>query len=217
MWQFVTTPSINEDASSIQGLVGASSSDNYDKIHWRNITEIIKFTKKYMKNISCNVDLPIIPWTGKKGHDCLCFLNFDSHCFVLLYLYKAKFAYIADGTNRFIEDPKKSEDIREIVGLPLKALSYNQQFKIDFCASSAVLIALELLTNYKKNIFPRELIPSPSLVKRVRGEMGHMSGSTPLDIPLHLRKKNLSCPYCGKSFRGKNSSYKPHIRKCSSM
>lgn len=91
------------------------------------------------------------------------------HCYVILYDASEKRGIIADGRNTFIEDATVQQELKALLKFDLIAISYDQQFREDQCATSAVMIALELMRAYKqgKDRLPASLTTSKVLRNRV--------------------------------------------------
>lgn len=143
-------------------------------------------------------------------------ITLDSHYFIAFYSTKKSKFFIADGTNQAYDN----ETIRQIFSRVTKNselafLKYIQQVKVNFCASSAVAIAVQMTRydhfgiidqlleigsssriwkEYLPKLFDDKLIESANIKKKW--------------IPINERFLLLHCHKCGKSARG----YKNHVK-----
>lgn len=160
-----------------------------------------------------NVNIKVESWLNFGDEDALYFLGFESHCYVVLYLKQSNFGYIADGSNRYIEVIGVAEDIRRLLGIRLVGCKIHQKTRIDYCSSSAVLIALELTKNYRTKNFLIDLIAPVERKERVIKAL-HKYESELMDLPpLHERRLRLVCPYCDITYAAKRSkAFSMHLR-----
>lgn len=201
--------------SNIEKLLGSTKSSKVEKRNWQNIKDIISLFLLFKLHKFPDVCIATEAWENFKNNDSIFFLDHGSHCYVLLYYADRGFAFIADGGNSFSSSSKISKEIRQILNIKLISRRYNQQTRVDHCASSAILIALEFVRAYKNKIVPK-VLSSP---KRWRAQVikrMHLFDSHSLSLPpLHLRKQLLKCEFCDKGFKSNDRSrYYHHMLMC---
>lgn len=203
--------------SHIKGIVGATNSKEkcltYTLENWVPMERILeKFQQmkdKYFPKSTINAVI---------GHDIgskdmIHFIQYQSHCIVLLYDHNKNIAHISDGNNLYLNDIEFCRDIKALLRIRIRACSYDQQTKIDHCGSSAVLIALEFVRHFEKKSRPQQLVSPSSWVKLIKEQFHHFESMTlPLDS-VNLRRNQLICSVCKKSFRAdQRRGYFNHIR-----
>lgn len=156
--------------------------------------------------------IPVKQWDGQASKDTLFLLDFEVHCYVLLYMHSLKAAFIADGANIFRDDQETAESIKKLVNFRLISVEYDQQLRVDHCTSSAVLIGIELLRMKARGIREFKIAPREYWKKRLTQQF-HPEESAPLKkTKLGGRRQDLVCPYCSKTFLlSKRQAYSAHI------
>lgn len=206
--------------SKIVGLVGANldSDQEISRANWADMDTILdKFqTLRTNKNLCTWIEAK--QWTSLEAKDCLYFLNYEFHCYVLLYVHKLKAAYIADGGNVFRTEQRIANEIERIVKIRLISIAYDQQLKVDHCASSAILIGIELLRMHAKGIRLQKLISSKYWRNRLASTL-HRAESKALKIPtLGKRRERLKCAQCAKTYKStERKSLTMHINRVHKM
>jgi len=161
-----------------------------------------------LKNMrSYKSSLEVSSWDGSLDRDRILLLDHDSHCYVICYLSEQSLGYIADGTVR--------EEIAKFTGLKLVGLNYNQQFRVDHCASSAVMIALELIRHHKQGQWPESLAAPRSLRSRIEKRFHKFESESVSEQPLHAKRRWHICSKCSKLFPNtKRRAFIMHQRSC---
>jgi len=140
-------------------------------------------------------------WTNLDQKDTLYFLDYKFHSYVLPYITERKLAYIADGDNLFRDCDQLASEIRELFGVRLILIAFDQQLRVDHCASSAILIAIELLRMYRRKIRFQKLICKASLREALVRSF-HGAESKPMQLPsLKMRRQKLKCSFCDKCYK----------------
>lgn len=129
------------------------------------------------------------------NNDSICFVAFESHCYVALYYENQNFAYVADGQNMFACSVDKSTQVRALLGITrIRPVMFSQQAKVDFCGSSAVMIALEFVRWYRLGSMTKTIFCPTSWRAQIVGEL-HKFPSAPVPLPpLHLRERIQDVP-----------------------
>lgn len=203
--------------SGIRGIIGASSQlkEDINIDNWVTLETITGRFEHYRAQFFSSVALTVKTTIEFGLVDSLHFIDYEYHCFVVLFLAEKGLGIIADGSNLYIENSAYREELRKILEIRLISCFFNKQCKIDHCGSSAVLIGLELVRAYRDNIRPTSLTPPSRLRRRVVMSM-HPFESKSLKLPpLNKREQQLVCPHCRKTYRGnKRHPYLVHIRHC---
>jgi len=202
--------------SNVIGLLGASSDESrVNTDNWVSMEQIISTFSTFKENYFPSVDLQGQEWSEFEPRDGVYFLNFDRHCYVVLYIHKAQLGFISDGACLFRDEIETADEIRSLLGISLVPCTYAQQTKIDHCGSSAVLIALEMVRAYQVGIKPVRLSSPDRWKKRITEAMHKYKSELANLPPLHLRRIQLSCPNCRKAFKfGHRRQYAQHVRLC---
>jgi len=169
-----------------------------------------------LKNIgSYKSRIEVSPWDDSLDRDRILLLDHDSHCYVICYLSGQSLGYIADGTNNYMNDGTVREEIAKFTGLKLVGLNYNQQFRVDHCASSAVMIALELIRHHKQGQWPESLAAPRSLRSRIEKRFHKFESESVSEQPLHTKRRWRICSKCSKHFPNtKRRAFIMHQRSC---
>lgn len=140
--------------SKIKGLLGASlEQDNLNRENWTTLDNVLRTFEELRVHNKISQDIVTKEWGQfETGKDVLYYLKHDFHCYAILYVHKLEAAYIADGGNIFRTDQNIANEIRQIVKIRLISVTYDQQLKIDHCASSAVLIGVEMIRMHEKGL-----------------------------------------------------------------
>lgn len=206
----------NLEFSKITGLMGSSATKDVNKLNWCSMEQILEWYYKFKNEYFDSVKLDAKEWDGFGNEDCLFFLRLNNHAYVILYYATERIGYIADGTNNYLNNIDDSIDIRKALKIKLIGCTYEQQNRIDYCASSAVLIALELTKAYGKNEKNEHLISPKQRRERIIRTL-HKFESQPLDNSTALDKRQfVYCPKCGKKYYAKQRrNLHMHQIKCS--
>lgn len=209
----------NLKLSKIKGLYGAAPACRDDTLNpnaWVSIDEVLDVINKWSnhKTYKCNID--IVEFKGRlHKRDIIYVVGHLNHCYVVLYIAKHKRGYISDGRNTYIEDVSIRRALKDKLKVHLSSARYSQQTKVDHCAISAAVIALEMKRCYKLQRRPRQLIATKTMLGRTEKTLSKDSSLTIDDrLPVHKRFNN-SCKGCGKSYYNKNRrGITGHENKC---
>jgi len=189
--------------SKIVGLLGADSSnlELTNRDNWVTMDTILTHVSKLRSRLNIKTQIKVLQWTDFGNEDCLYFLDHGFHCFVLLHVVKRNAAYIADGGNLFRENKKVANEIRQLLGIRLISLRFNQQLKVDHCGSSAILIGIQMLRMYAKGMTYQDIV-CPKYLREMLTKKLHTAQSKPLELPaLGKRRAKLVCPFCAKTYK----------------
>lgn len=200
--------------STIKGLLGADKkNETVNRRNWVSMETVIETFLKYKKQNKLNYDLPTQQWTNFGDEDALYFLDYQFHCLVLLYYHEEKQALIADGGNLFRENNRIAEGVRKLLGIRLISIPYDQQTKVDYCATSAVLIAFEFLRMHRDKVRLARIDSAKTYRKRLPRAL-HKHKSELLDLSeLRKHRKALICTHCAKTYKSTDRrAYWLHLR-----
>lgn len=199
--------------SKIPAIVGASSEKGINENNWVSLTQIIetyqKIKAKYFPGLEIEFEQwqPLTIW--KQG---IYLVPYQSHCYVILFLEKENYGLIADGTNNYISNAQLKLNLRALLKISLREVTFNQQNNIDYCGSSAVLISFEFARMVKTNIFRNNIITSTELTTKIQ-KLLHPFKSEQIEKPLHERRQLLVCENCKRKFLNtKRRNYFQHIK-----
>lgn len=195
---------------------GDQTTDKLNHNNFVKISEVEKTLKTYLEQIKLTTTLNIITYKESvPDEDSIILMAYESHCYVILYYAGKHLGYIADGANLFIEDAELANELTEELDIALVGRKFEQQLGLDHCASSAVMIATELIRHYQYNIKPDKIIITHKQRLQRLTKNFHKEKSVKLnDKPLHEFRIQFICNVCGKRFnRSNGKGYKIHIAK----
>lgn len=213
---------VGEPLTTMRQLIGASNSQDVNKDIWIDMeTTLNLFMKLKSWRHMDNVNIPIERWTNFKEQDGLYFLDYDSHCYVILYLYSENLGYLADGGNLFSAYKSVSAEIKRLLRIPLTQVKFNFQTRVDHCSSSAIAIGMELLRAYKKMI-PNELICSAETYKYILNKVYQVKSIHRFYYKSKVDQnykpggsKRIKCFWCDKTYLTKDRrAFNMHTRQC---
>lgn len=188
--------------STLVEVFGASGdASETNSANWVPISGVLAAVDKFDRIKDGFPPVEEFPGQGERS---IRVLGFQQH---LLVLYTSPFSgttYIADGTDWFLQSPEVNKKITEFLGYQPIGVRFVGQNHVDYCASSAVMIALEFRRSYRARQEPTLLKAERTIYERVRKEF-HQYASRATESPEPLR--NLApdvCPFCGKEFASRN-------------
>lgn len=199
--------------SKIEGFVGAvPDSSGLNDNNWVKPSTIVSMIKYFLDQRGHSNVIPVEVWDKLSGEDTLYIVPLEGHCYVVLYYAKKGFGYIADGGNNFIKDRDVEEDLSQMMNLILVPRKFDQQHGVDHCGSSAVVLSLEMINQYRLNIKPDSISVNMTLYKKVKALMHPDSSAQMTTSNISKFQPNLKCEICGKKFgKGRQRAYKRHI------
>lgn len=206
--------SVNLTLSKIVGLMGAdSSTGGHNESNWISMATLLGQFEQVRVRKKLPLSLLALEWNGFIKQDALYFLRHDQHCYVLLHIVNRQLAFIADGGNVFRTNLKVANEIKQLLGIRLVSLSFDQQLAIDHCGSSAILIGVELLKMHCRKSRFQELVASKSLRTELVTALHKESSQPTTKPPLGQRRKVLDCPHCNRKFKStQGRNLNTHLR-----
>lgn len=193
--------------SEIEGLQGAGPSSEQQSVqNWTTMSTLLAKFEQVRRQTKNSSTLLASEWFQFGDQDQLYFLHHQQHCFVLLHIVSRRLAYIADGANIFRTDQQVAGEIKALLNIRLVPLEYTQQLGNDHCASSAILIGLELLKMHSRGIRFQKLITSKCLRAQVVKYLHRYESSTVAQTPLRQRRETLTCSFCDKTYKSTQAS-----------
>lgn len=207
----------NLELSTIEGRWGADKKDNnINQANWINKPQLFATYEQARKKRG----LPHIKieMLNKFEHEnTIFFYPYNQHLYVLYYIAKEKKCYVADGRNFFLNDKNKRNKILEYINaksINFEGIYYGQQTRVDFCGSSAILIAIAFNAFNAKHTIPTSLVVSKKLRTFVIKKLHHYESK----LVANHRKTNyaimkLTCNQCNKKFK-KGRQLNAHAITC---
>lgn len=173
--------------------------------HDRYKTDLKVTVKHFMEKVSLNENAIVV-------------ILFENHYYTILWLKDRETAFIADGNN-LSEDSEILSIFKKKLNLgeELKSIKFDKRTKVDYCASAAVLIALEFSRMYKHRDFNYEKIEVPKhLYERVSKAL-HQKESSPQEGKFDIKKVRpyLKCRFCEfVTKKGRSALVNHELKKC---
>jgi len=201
--------------SKIEKLVGASTKVSHNKRNWITIGRILDCIGRFRKHKSYELAIRVESWNSNHTCDKIYLYEYESHCFVILYIHSRKTGYIADGANIFIDDLETQTEIRNLLQIKLTPVIYERPLRADFCGSSAVFITLDFNRCYKKKELPISLTTPKSLRDNITNLLHKHSSDKVEQKVLNDFSSWVKCTNCSKNFRSDNRSrLNQHLKFC---
>lgn len=173
--------------------------------NWRTAQDIIdmafRYTpKKYHEVIQvAKLEKP----AEVSKQDMIYLICHNNHALVGLYLRSQRLLIIADGENAYLEDSSLRKDINNWLQVPIRAVKFLYQTKLDHCASSAAILIARFIEYYAKDAdIPSTVLVSKDRLNKIRKTM-HTEPSLPLKQWTPIRDQEMiQCdwPGCGAKF-----------------
>jgi len=126
-------------------------------------------------------------------------------------------AYICDRRNVFRSDWKTAKEIRSILSIRLISLVFEQQFHVDYCGSSAMLIAVEMVRMHAKEIQYKQIHCYEALRQELVRKLHQQKCELVALQKLRNRRKQLKCAFCAKTYKSnERRNLSLHITRCHS-
>lgn len=167
--------------------------------NWVTASKIMEVVLGYTrKEYRDSIQIKYIDEPSKLGtQDYIILLDAYPHIVAGVYYASKNLAYIADGDNAFIEDKETRTKIRRLIDVPVKAVPFIKQNKVDYCASSAVAICVKF---YQLYATAQDIPPILEVAKFVHGNVKktlHSAKSESLKSwePVNNRKVAFKCDF----------------------
>ena len=169
---------------------------------------MIKTYQKFERYVYGAETISVLEWSGElPTSDSIIVLPYTFHIYLCLYYARRQLCFIADDSNMFNSRYEVNAGLRKLIKCNMIGCFFDQQTKLDYCGSPAVLISLELKRAYFSLKLPLELAAPKRNVERVTAELHHFE-SNGLEKPLHEIRRKLKCVKCLKGFM------RNHRRRC---
>lgn len=198
----------NLDLSPIEGYMGSSDVQLANKDNWLKMSVLLKEFAFYKSQYFDDVALKFESWTSFGEEDGIYFVEWQNHCYVVLYIATKRVGYIADGGRLFRTDSELAQELEQLLEIRLISCEYLQQTGVDHCVSSAILIGLGMIQSYRMQLPPLTIVVPKSWHKRITEAMHDYESKSVELLPLHLRRARLTCRVCGKGFHKKLQCYR---------
>jgi len=102
------------------------------------------------------------------GKDEIFLMCASNHCIGLFYRQKDERGYIFDSENCWLTNNSLKQELARLEGMmPIKAVKYAYQARLDFCGSQVASAAIELISWHRRDYIPQEIHPSPVIRRRL--------------------------------------------------
>lgn len=157
--------------STIRAKAGASGSYIFNTENWVDIEEILRVVRMNQTSTRYNSHAEVTQLEENFGDkDQIYIYVYLDHFFVIAFRPSERFAYVADGMNEFSNNYQVRSDFYLQFQRKFRSIRFEQQTAVDFCGSSAALIALEMRNLFKAFDFenwPKLITVPTGLRKRI--------------------------------------------------
>jgi len=194
--------------SELLGYYGHNDDGIQNRRNWITIEQMIKTYQKFERYVYGAETISVLEWSRElPASDSIIVLPYTFHIYLCLYYARRQLCFIADDSNMFNSRYEVNAGLRKLIKCNMIGCFFDQQTKLDYCGSPAVLISLELKRAYFSLKLPLELAAPKRNVERVTAELHHFE-SNGLEKPLHEIRRKLKCVKCLKGFM------RNHRRRC---
>lgn len=206
----------------IEGAISTGKATKHNTYNWTDLKTMKQVAQHYLKYSKFNTDLKLIVShldnLKKPSQDSIIIALLLNHYYAILYISKSNTAFITDGKNEIFQKDIEATFQRKL-GANINKIEMNRQFKIDHCASAALLGALELIKHYnKKDLLIMDLTLPGSWMERIISQLHKgESKSEPTKKDMRQVSRFLTCKFCNnfKTMKGK-VALANHERTCKS-
>lgn len=193
--------------------LGSISPEEANRDNWATVEDIIKMVKTHGDK---NPPLAPKQFIELGQENAIYLMPVADHCFTILYLASKGTCFVADGQNAFLKDKL----LRKVVLSKFKAASsihyieFDRQTRIDHCASSAAVIAIEFQRMVRTGQIPNLKQVPASTLNRIKSAL-HPGPSKSVDgrFKVHAFQWGVKCPKCGVILKTKNRGHL-NLHKC---
>lgn len=189
------------------------SPTQYNEKLWVTLSEVINFVEEHrLRTNGYSKTIKITSDPEKCDQNNIAIFSVDCHAFVARQINSI--VYLADGTNELTREKSLKTHLERLFApLETQSIKYEDQMRLDECASSAAIIALEFLK--KTNITrPPSSILAPSNIRSILRERWHgvknkkiqggaESTNLRANAQLNEQRREAFCRICSKRFHGK--------------
>lgn len=195
-------------ATHVQPRVGAGHRSEevafHNKDNWVDCGDLVSFVENYRKitnGYDKTVEIATNPQDTNEKEDTLVVFEFEYQAFVASKPRNQDNVYIADGTNELDKNPKTLEFMKNLVAPRiLVTVKLGDQLRLDECASSAAIIALEFLKNINSSGPPAEAYAPISLRSLLREKWRGAASANLKKDALLLDHRKMVIYTCGNTF-----------------
>lgn len=181
--------------------------------NWVTVNEVLATVKsyEYMNNYKCSITVE--KFTKLRDITTIYLVLHQNHIYVILHNPNSS-SYIADGDNSSSKSAILRADIEKMVGLELKPIIYYGQKNIDFCGSSAAMIALEMRRMCKLDKIDLEIRCDRTILYKIITKL-HKHESATVNSWRPIENKMSNCDKCGLAIKSHNRiKFAAHVRNC---
>lgn len=169
-------------------------------LNWRPIEDVLEAINHFDKKGT----IPAMEFTRALEQPFLALLGHRAHLYVVYRHEIEGDLFVADGGNYYVDDADTKAQVDALLGESAVGLRFIGQSAVDFCASSAVLIAIAFRKAFRTRTQPTIIKAERTMASRVQRNFHPYASRT---IPKSGPFLNITpdvCPYCKKQFKGRN-------------
>lgn len=146
--------------------------------------------------------------------DALYLIDYGNHLLVGFYDASKRLMTIADGENCYLESLKDRAKIHKLIKVPIKAVRFTKQSKIDHCSSSAAIICIKFANHYgfKTPINDPIAVSRSQHDKIIRAMHKGPSRSMKKWKPVQRNAGAAYCEYSGCGYKGTRKQVTAHSK-----
>lgn len=142
---------------TVVGLMGAvvDEINEFDENNWVVMPNLLEAFGDLFKQTFPNKHIQCQEYVDSFGETGIYFLCYVSHSYTIFQLSNRQIAIIGDGTNTLRRDMDTACYIKDSLNIRCKSVEWLYEAAVDLCASTAVLIALELAMDIIERLQPQ--------------------------------------------------------------
>lgn len=193
-----------ETDCSLERIFGADdTASEYNSANWVSIPRIIDAIDHLDRHPE-ELAVPVSEFEGTIANQTIKLIGLNSHIYVMYRSLFTSNIYIADGSGFYLKNVDVKREIQRLTGTPPIGVKFVGQSRVDHCASSAVVIALEFRRFARGQEEPTLLKAERRLLDRLKSSF-HEAPSKPLEAETALRNLEFDkCHICGGKFSARN-------------
>jgi len=115
---------------------------------------MIKTYQKFERYVYGAETISVLEWSGElPASDSIIVLPYAFHIYVCLYYARRQLCFIADGSDMFNSRYEVNAELRKLMKCNMIGCFFDQQTKLDYCGSSAVLPLESYFFRIQEGIF----------------------------------------------------------------
>lgn len=148
----------------IKRLYGSTDSKPGNINNWNTAERIIQTAKGYLtKEERSKLPINVITYPQRisTAKDGIYLIDYENHIIPGLYTTKSKTLTVSDGENLYLNDPATRSYLDKWFKIPIKAVKFLNQTRVDHCSSTAAIIIVKMMQQYAVGIEPSDILVAP--------------------------------------------------------